>query len=178
MTLCELAMTQSLEQRFAQLLDQHGAMLRHLVSGYEANPALQDELFQDIALAIWSALPSFRQQCAERTFMARIAHNRLARHVDKVVKRVKTESMAAQHDDIPCRAGQLEERMVSAQRANRLLSAVRKLAKDDRQLVSLALEGFSYQEIAEVVGMSSNHIGVRLNRAKARLKSLLEGGDE
>lgn len=168
----------ALEQLFARLLDEHGKMLRHLVCGYEANPALQDELFQEIALNVWTALPGFRGDCAERTFVARIAHNRLARHVDKVVKRVKTESYERSLHDVPGFAGQLDEQMASVQRVSRLLFAVRSLQKEDRQLVSLALEGFSYQEIADVVGLSANHIGVKLNRAKSRLKGLLEGSGE
>lgn len=167
-----------LEQRFTQLLDEHGKMLSHLVCGYEANPALQEELFQEIALAVWTALPGFRQEASARTFLARIAQNRLARHVDKSVKRVKTDSCEQQLHGVPACGGQLDEQMAATQRVNRLLMAVRRLAKEDRQLVSLALEGFSYQEIAEVVGLGANLVGVRLNRAKSRLKELLEGSDE
>ena len=163
----------NLEQQFHALLQQHGKLLRHLVAGYEANAAVQDELFQEIALAIWTALPSFRGDSAERTFIARIAHNRLASHVDKAVKRVKTESYRQEeHDKVP--VGCVESQHATNRRTEQLLAAVRRLKPDDRRLVSLALEGFSYQQIAEVVGLSVNHVGVRLNRAKARLKTLLE----
>jgi RNA polymerase sigma factor (sigma-70 family) len=163
-----------LEQHFHQMLNENGKLLRHLVSGYEANAAVQEELFQEIALAIWTALPKFRGEASARTFLARIAHNRLASHVDKSVKRVKTESYEQGEHDLPCDSGHMEDNMVAEQRVNHLLAAVRKLKGEDRQLVSLALEGFAYDEMADVLGLSVNHIGVRLNRAKSRLKELLE----
>lgn len=163
------------EQQFHQLLHEHGKMLRHLVCGYEANAALQDELFQDIALAIWTALPTYRGDCGPRTFLARIAQNRLARHVDKNVKRVKTESLEQALPESIGHGPNLDDQMASNQRVNRLLSAVRQLKLEDRELVSLALEGFSYQDIADVSGLTVNNIGVRLSRAKVRLKTLLEG---
>jgi RNA polymerase sigma-70 factor (ECF subfamily) len=160
------------------MIDNHGKLLRHLVSSYEANLAVQQELFQDIALAIWTALPNYRQQANERTFLARIAHNRLATHVDKSIKRVKTEPYEqAVHDEINL-AVSMDETFAAQQRVRHLLMAVRLLRLDDRQLVSLALEGFSYQEVADVLGLSVNVVGVRLNRAKAHLKRLLESADE
>ena len=42
-----------------------------------------------------------------------------------------------------------------------------------RQAVTLALEGFSHAEIADALGITANSVGVRLNRAKAALKSAL-----
>ena len=46
-----------------------------------------------------------------------------------------------------------------------LLKAIRRLSFDYRQVITLALEGMSYAEIAEVVGIGESNVGVRLNRA-------------
>jgi len=62
---------------------------------------------------------------------------------------------------------ELEERRV------RLQDAVRRLPLSQRQAVTLALEGFSHAEIADALGITANSVGVRLNRAKAALKSVL-----
>jgi RNA polymerase sigma-70 factor (ECF subfamily) len=45
----------------------------------------------------------------------------------------------------------------------------------DRQLVTLALEGLSYQQIAHILELSVSNVGVRLNRAKARLIKEIAG---
>src|ERR1700722_1551859 len=59
----------------AQVLDrivqEQGAMIKRIASSYEANPHLVEELVQDIYLAIWRALPSFRGNSQLRIFVAR-----------------------------------------------------------------------------------------------------------
>ena len=72
-------------------MTEYEKLLRHIITGFEAKPAIQDELFQEIALNIWRALPSFRHDSAVKTFVARIAHNVLATHVAKAVKSVKAD---------------------------------------------------------------------------------------
>ncbi len=61
------------------------------------------------------------------------------------------------------------------EQADRLLRAVRELPLGQRQLVTLALEGLSYAEMAEVLDISSNLVGVRLNRARKALTDKLSG---
>ena len=56
----------------------------------------------------------------------------------------------------------------------RLLDAVRRLPAGQRDVVVLSLEGFSHGEIGDVLGLTANNVGVRLNRAKSRLKTMLE----
>ena len=74
---------------FTEWMTEYEKLLRHIITGFEAKPAIQDELFQEIALNIWRALPKFRHDAAVKTFVARIAHNVLATHVAKAVKTVK-----------------------------------------------------------------------------------------
>src|SRR5215510_12930513 len=64
----------ALEQRFHDLLSGNGGALSRLAASYTNNPSDRDDLFQDIALAIWKALPGFRGESSERTFIFRIAH--------------------------------------------------------------------------------------------------------
>ena len=65
-----------LEQRFDALLEAHGPSLARLAASYARRASEHDDLFQEIAFAIWRALPGFRGECSERTFVFRIAHNR------------------------------------------------------------------------------------------------------
>jgi RNA polymerase sigma-70 factor (ECF subfamily) len=56
-----------------------------------------------------------------------------------------------------------------------LYAAIHQLPKADAALVLLYLDQLSYREMAEVVGISENNVGVRLNRAKKALSDLMNG---
>jgi RNA polymerase sigma-70 factor (ECF subfamily) len=163
---------------FTEWMTEYEKLLRHIITGFEAKPAIQDELFQEIALNIWRALPKFRADSAVKTFVARIAHNVLATHVSKAVKTVKADhdltelSTEAEKDhNQPTPYQSLDKN----QRQQRLLSAIRQLKLEQQQVITLALEGMSYQEISEVLAITTNLVGVRLMRAKEALAQLLEG---
>ena len=163
---------------FTEWMTEYEKLLRHIITGFEAKPAIQDELFQEIALNIWRALPKFRADSAVKTFVARIAHNVLATHVAKAVKTVKADhdltelSTEAEKDtNQPTPYQSLDKN----QRQQRLLSAIRQLKLDQQQVITLALEGMNYQEISEVLAITTNLVGVRLMRAKEALAQLLEG---
>lgn len=165
---------------FTQWMTEHEKLLRHIITGFEAKPAIQDELFQEIALNIWRALPKFRQDSAVKTFVARIAHNVLATHVAKAVKTIKADqdltdiSVEAEKDQYqPTPYQSLNQ----SQRQQKLASAIRQLTLEQQQVITLALEGMSYLEIAEVLAITTNLVGVRLQRAKSALAQLLKGAE-
>lgn len=162
---------------FTQWMTDHEKLLRHIITGFEAKPAIQDELFQEVALNIWRALPKFRQDASVKTFVARIAHNVLATHVAKAVKTVKADhdlndvcQEAEQDHTQPTPYQSLDQK----QRQQRLAQAIRRLKLEQQQVITLALEGMSYLEISEVLSITTNLVGVRLQRAKLALTTLLE----
>lgn len=164
------------QETFILWINEHEKLLRHIINGFEAKPAIQEELFQDIALNIWRALPSFRQDSAVKTFIARIAHNVLATHVAKAVKSVKTEnelSDVAQQQSHVCERPTPYQLLDQHQRQQRLAQAIRKLPLEQQQVITLALEGMSYQDIADTLAIKINLVGVRLTRAKAALSTLI-----
>ena len=163
-----------LQRRFTELLGANGPALGRLAASYTRSVGDRDDLFQEIALAIWRALPRFRGECSERTFIFRIAHNRAISHI-------------AQRSPISALEGELDpadprpnpEREVSrAQQEERLLQAIRRLPITYRQAITLSLEGMSYSEIAEILGVGESNVGVRLNRARNLLREMLEVGHE
>lgn len=57
---------------------------------------------------------------------------------------------------------------------DRLMAAVRSLPAAQRSLIVLALDDLSYREIAEITGLTENHVGVALNRARKALAAKME----
>lgn len=160
-----------LEARFTQLLTIHGAALGRLAASYARGAEERKDLFQDIALAIWLALPQFRGDCSERTFLFRVAHNRGITHISK--RRLPIVEAAEQTDVADARPSP-EQALSTQQQANRLAAAVDRLPMEYRQVMTLALEGLPYREIADVVGISEGNVGVRLTRARQMLRQWLE----
>jgi RNA polymerase sigma-70 factor (ECF subfamily) len=160
------------EQRFDRLLAANGPALARLAASYTNSAGDRDDLLQEIALAVWQALPGFREECSERTFVFRIAHNRaitaLARH--------RSRRDTPQPGPIECpdpRPGP-EAGLAESQQRRRLQQAVRQLPVPFRQVVTLALEEMDYTEIAQVLGISESNVGARLTRARQMLRKLLE----
>lgn len=163
------------DDRFNRILREYGPALSRLAFGYERVPSLREELMQEIALAIWQALPHFRGECSERTFVYRIGHNRGLTHACR--RRPEHEPL----DELPQRLEPVdrkphpEDQIAKTQERHRLRSAIQDLPLAYRQVVMLMLEELSHAEIAEVLGLTESNVAVRMNRARKALKEALEG---
>jgi RNA polymerase sigma factor (sigma-70 family) len=160
----------ALEAQFVELLERNHGALRRLVGSYTRGDE-RDDLMQEIAMSLWRALPGFRQECSLRTFLFRIAHNRCITHT---TRRRNNVSIDESEMEISDPGADTEAAIASGEESARLQAAVRRLPVTYREVVVLMLEGLDYREIAEVVGISESNVGVRLNRARQRLKNLLE----
>jgi RNA polymerase sigma factor (sigma-70 family) len=161
-----------LEQRFTALMEAEGAALSRLAASYAREPGDREDLFQDIAVAIWQALPRFRGECSERTFLFRIAHNRGIAHIAR--RRLLTVE-PGEDLDLRDEKPDPEQRLSVEQQGRRLFDAILRLPVAYRQVVTLALEGMSYGEIGEVLGIAESNVGARLTRARQLLRARLKG---
>jgi RNA polymerase sigma factor (sigma-70 family) len=162
----------TLEQQFESILAAHGPALTRLAASYTNTVGDRDDLLQEIAFAIWQALPKFRGECSERTFAFRIAHNRGITHLTRA--RAQTTDPLEEidvHDPAPGPESNLSQR----QRADKLKAAVKRLPIAYRQVITLTLEGLGYKEISDVLGISESNVGARLTRARQLLQDALEG---
>lgn len=156
---------------FDELLRRHGPALRRVAAAYERDPARREDLFQDVCLALWRALPAFRGDASARTYVFRIAHNRGLTHRARRrdVPTAELEEAEAVADPAPGPEAGLHH----DQRRERLRRAIRALPLPQRQVLTLALEGLPHREIGEVLGITENHVAVRLSRARAALRRRL-----
>lgn len=152
------------------IVREHGPLIRRIARSYEANHALVDELVQDIYLAVWEALPRFRGDATLRTFVVRVAHNRAITHVAKEARRPRAVEL---DDNLPDFATTPDKAAEQTEARSRLESAVMRLPLGQRLVVTLALEGFAADEIAQVLGIGVSAASVRLHRAKTQLQVLL-----
>lgn|SRR5215210_4129686 len=162
----------ALEERYDRILREHGPALRRVAAAYEADPSRREDLLQEICLALWQALPRFREEASERTFAFRIAHNRGLTHGWRARGSVTADLDEAEELADPRQDPESE--LHDEERRDRLREAVRRLPLTVRQVVVLSLEGLSQREIGDVLGITENNVAVRLTRARKLLRQALE----
>jgi RNA polymerase sigma-70 factor (ECF subfamily) len=155
---------------FEQVAQEHDAMIKRIAFTYEAAAPLAEELVQEIYFAIWKALPSFRGASSLRTFVARIATNRAVTHVARSARMPRTSELS---EHLPAPGENPELHAIAVDRATRLTAAVRSLPLAYRQAALLTLEGLTTKEIADVLGLTTNAVAIRLSRAKTLLREIL-----
>ncbi|MDQ4087399.1 MAG: sigma-70 family RNA polymerase sigma factor [Pseudomonadota bacterium] len=156
---------------FERIVAEHGPLISRIAMSYEADPALREDLVQQIFLAVWQALPSYRADASLKTFIARIAQNRA---ISFVTRQVRQPPLAEMLELVETAAPSPEQSAIAASERRMLIEATRRLPVPQRQVIVLILEGFTYAEIGEMLNIAPNALALRLSRAKAALKKMLE----
>lgn len=167
------------ELQFRQWLGEHTGLLLKVVRSFADGPDDADDLFQEILLQVWLSLPSFRENSKPTTWLYRVAFNTALAWKRGEKKRWRKQGSLSISDVTPRRVPSAE-----AERNDRIVdqlyAAIRALPPAKRALVVLYLDGFTYSEIADVVGISESNVGVSLNRIKKELAATVkeDGNDE
>jgi len=161
------------QQRFAGWTREHGAILHHVVNGF-ATGADRDDLLQEVLLAVWKSIPAFRGQAKPTTYLYRVCHNAAllwTRTEKNYQRRVEQFGAAAPGGLDTDPDGLTDERLA------KIYAAIYQLKPADRSLMLLSLDGLSYREMAEVLGLSESNVGVKINRIKNQLTQTLKGNE-
>ena len=153
-------------QKFRDLVSSYSTAMRRLCAVYANNPADREDLFQDIFLAIWKALPAFRGDASERTWLYRIAHNVALTWRGKD-RRSSDRREAFEESRMPVTTPVNLRRIL-------LYEMISRLPPVDRQLVSLWLEGLTMSEIEAVSGMRAGTVAVRLTRIRREISEAVK----
>jgi RNA polymerase sigma factor (sigma-70 family) len=166
-----MAANGSKEQLFAQVSSSCTGLIYRIALSYEADPSLRRELVQDILLAIWVALANFRGESSVKTFAASIAQKRCISHVSKRAREPRQVELPT---DLVSAAAQPDEQALRNDQKRQLVKSIQQLPVPQREAIVLCLEGFSYGEMARILGISPNAVMLRCQRAKATLKTIME----
>lgn len=153
--------------------------LRKICRAYAQDPDSQSDLYHDILVQLWRALPSFAAEAQSSTWLYRVALNTaLSRKRAGLARReADHDRLDASHAHVHDRSPTPAEHLEAQQQLARLYAAIDQLAEVDKTLITLFLEERSNGEIAQVLGISANNVAVRLHRAKKALAAALEEND-
>lgn len=156
--------TDRLHRLFDRTVADHDQMIRRICLGYAQSQQDLEDLYQDVLLNIWNGLPSFREDSSTRTWVYRVALNSC---VSALRIRSRVPSLASLDDVIVVPDDSQEKRDA----VKELYECIATLGPVDKAIVMMWLDGYSYDEIADVVGLRRNAVATRLHRAKSRLRT-------
>ncbi len=159
------------DQLFSDVTSSHSGLIARIALSYEADPVLRRDLIQDIMIAIWVALEGFRGDASLKTFVAAIAQKRSISHVTRQARQPRQVELP---EDLVSAALMPDEVAMQNDLKKQLVTSIQALPIPQREAIVLTLEGFSYGEVAEVLGITPNAAMLRCQRAKTALKARLE----
>jgi RNA polymerase sigma-70 factor, ECF subfamily len=151
---------------FVYLINRHRKLIWKVCWMYGRMPQDRDDLFQEIVYRLWRAYPGFEGRSEFSTWLYRVALNTAITY-DRSVRR-KPEEPLDERIELPAPTA-------TDERTELFYRAVQSLNSTDRALLVMHLEGLTYEEIGSVLGLTDNHVGVKLNRVKNKLQQLVQG---
>lgn len=152
------------ESEFLTLIRENQKIVFKLVHLYARNELDKEDLYQEILLQAWKSRLSFRREAKFSTWLYRLSLNTIF----SVQRRKVPETVESMYMfEKKAEDGNTDD-------TEQLYLAIRTLPEMERAVVCLHLDGYSNQEIAEMLGVSSNNTGVKLHRAKQYLKLLIK----
>ncbi len=146
----------------------YAAIIIKICRAYTNSQEDYEDYYQEVCLQIWKSRAAFREQSEWSTWIYRISLNVCMTLVKQNKRRQSKIDATLTKDQLVVNPTPFADESL-----NQLYAAIKQLSKVDRAIILLYLEEKSYQEIADIIGTSSNNIGVRISRIKEKLKKLL-----
>jgi len=156
------------ETAFLEAIKNSQGIIYKLVGLYASDAEERKDLYQEVLLQSWKAWPTFRGESKFSTWLYRICLNTILTQKRKVNRIDYLESLEPVEHLATDAANHKKEEI------ERLRRAIRSLPETDRAIISMHLDGYDNGEIADVLGISTNHVAVKLHRCKQQLANLLK----
>ena len=150
-----------MEQPFIHSVAEHQNVIHKVCRIYRDTPEDREDLFQEIVYQLWKSFPSFQGRSSIATWMYPIA---LSTAMAKYRKKSLPRTTSLENVEIAVSSS----REVHP-RQDDLYRAIATLSAAEKAIVTLYLDDYRYAEIAEIIGVSTNYVGVKLNRIKQKL---------
>lgn len=158
---------------FEGVVRAHQAKVLGLCLSFLTNPAAAEDAAQEVFVKAFRARDKFRAEAALSTWLYRIAVNHclnLLRN-EKLRKTQSWDELIAQRGEEAQALWTTPEAGVDAERLDLIIRLLSGIPEDERRLLLLReAQGFSYEEISEILEISLDAVKSRLRRARARLQ--------
>lgn len=152
------------ERQFAKTVREHKSTIYTVCYMFSKDDDEVNDLFQEVLINLWKGYDSFGHRSDIRTWIYRVALNTCI-SLDRKKRRSATVRLAM---DINL----FEDRDEDTRQVDLLHKRISRLQPFDRAIVLLWFEDLSYEEIGQIVGISTKNVSVRLFRIREQLKNM------
>ncbi len=155
----------SKKETFITALKANEGSIYKIAAVYTSTIEDRDDLVQEIIYQLWKSFETFNNRSSLNTWVYRVAMNVAIYHLKATKRKIPTVTINDQHINN-------YEAHNSSNEANWLLlkQSIDGLNLLDKGIVILYLEEKSYEEIAEIIGISVSNVGTKLSRIKEKIK--------
>jgi len=150
------------EKDFIKIIQENQQIIFKVCNMYMDTRADREDLFQEILLNAWKGIKNFKGDSKFSTWLYRVSLNTAI----SFFKREKKQQQSIEAATFLVQ----ENTETEQEHLNAMNKAIAGLSPIDKALVMLYLDSYSYQQIAEIIGITVNHVGVKMNRIKLALK--------
>lgn len=154
------------ENEFITKIQEHSGIIHKILYLYVDDPEDSRDLKQEIQLQAWKAKERFRGDSMFSTWLYRVALNTVLTFQRKNKRKIATSDI-----DNAREVGHAPRE--KSERSDLLLRAIKSLNDVDKTIITLHLEDYDNGEIADIIGLTKNNVGVKLHRIKDQLKKKL-----
>lgn len=160
---------------FVALINAHQAMLRRICRLYCAAADDQQDLFQEIVLQLWRAYPRYEPRGAKiSTWMYRIGLNVAVSDLRQRTRKPIPDRLDFAVLDI----AQMPDASADSTEIAALYHAIEWLSEVEKAFVLLYLEEHSYEEMADILGITQNNVRVKMHRIQEKLRKIFSRSEQ
>ena len=152
------------EREFASLIQEHSRIINKVCYFYATDKMPFDDLRQEIYLNIWLGLNQLRGESKMSTWIYRVAVNSALMTFRSSRPRIETVSL-----DLGLLNASTEIDDTERENLQTLLSLINRLEDIEKAIILLWLDEYSYEEIADTLGLKRNTVAVKIHRIKEKL---------
>jgi len=161
----------TLERQFAQTVAEHKSTIYTVCYMFSQDADEVNDLFQEVLVNLWKGFDKFEHRSDIKTWIYRVALNTCI-SIDRKKRRRSSEVRLTMDINL------FEDRDEDTKQVDMLHKRISKLQPFDRAIVLLWLENLSYEEIGQIVGITTKNVSVRLFRIREQLKNMSNISDK
>jgi len=159
-----------MEEEFIKMINAHRGILYKVSNLYCQQEEDKKDLFQEMVLQLWRSYPNFRKDSKSSTWMYRVAFNTAISNFRKESRKPGQRAILDADYEIP----DFSDKNARIENLALLKTAIGQLSQIEKAIIILYLEEKSYEEIAEIMGITKTNVGVKLTRIKGKLEKIIK----
>lgn len=162
---CFNARMETTEKAFIALVKAYERIIYKVCYLYAAPGVTLEDLYQEVVVNLWKGYSRFRGECKESTWVYRIALN-------TCISFLRKEKNAPTFVELTAQIDRLDEDDETQRMLRRLYQLIGRLNQLEKSLILLYLEDKSYDEMAEITGLTQTNVATKLSRIKEKLRQM------